>query len=277
MPMKLSLSVRVAEKFQDKREASMTLHELSELAVAEGYDALCMRASQLGINSSADCVSAARGHLDECGLAVSMVTGDFAIPENSTEATLALRCITPHLDLVEALGADLMRVTMKHDEDVVWAQRAADEAGERGLRLAHQCHTSSLFERVDESIEVLRKIGRPNFGIIYEPANLELCGEDYGFETLRKLQPHLFNVYLQNQQLKENGQHKLPTWTRGEARFDLITLWEEGGVDFPAIMDALQEIGYEGYVTVHQAFEGLGGPRRAARESVRYLRSLLSM
>ena len=45
---------------------------------------------------------------------------------------------------------------------------------------------------------------------------------------------------------------------------------------FPAIMDALQKIGYEGYVTVHQAFEGLGGPRQAARESARYLRSLLS-
>ena len=63
MPIKLSLSVRVAEKFLAKREASMALRELSELAVAEGYDALCMRASQLGIDSSADLVSSTRPDL----------------------------------------------------------------------------------------------------------------------------------------------------------------------------------------------------------------------
>ncbi len=254
----------------------MALRELSELAVAEGYDALCMRASQLGIDSSADLVSSTRRHLDECGLAISMVTGDFAIPENSDEAPGALRHITPYLDLADALGAGLLRVTMKQEEDVVWAQRAADEAGERGLRLAHQCHTSSLFESVDGSLAVLRRIGRGNFGIIYEPANLELCAQEYGLETIGNLQPYLFNVYLQNQQLKVDGQAKLHTWIRGDVRFDLIPLWSDEGIDFPAIMDALQKIGYEGYVTVHQAFEGLGGPRQAARESARYLRSLLS-
>ena len=69
---------------------------------------------------------------------------------------------------------------MKVEADIPWAQRAADEAAERGIRLAHQSHTQSLFETVEGSIDVLKRVGRQNFGIIYEPANLDLCGQDYG-------------------------------------------------------------------------------------------------
>ena len=42
--MKLSLSVRVGEKYFAKREAAISLTELADIAVASGYHALCMRA-----------------------------------------------------------------------------------------------------------------------------------------------------------------------------------------------------------------------------------------
>ena len=47
--MKLSLSVRVAEAFDNKEKSSMTIEELINLANGVGYAALCMRASQVGI------------------------------------------------------------------------------------------------------------------------------------------------------------------------------------------------------------------------------------
>ena len=272
--MKLALSVRVVEQFHSKREASMPLEDLAELAEAEGYQALCMRASQVGVHTPLKEGEEKRRQLDERGLPVSMVTGDFPIPENTDAGPAALRHITPYLDLAEALGADLLRLAMKKEEDIEWARRAADEAAERGLRLAHQCHTLSLFEQVEDSLEVLERIGRDNFGIIYEPANLELCGQDYGPQTIRRFKPHLFNVYLQNQQIKSDGQSALSTWSGGEVRFDQIPLWQEGGIDFPLILSTLEEIGYDGYVTIHQAFAGLAGPREAAQQSARYLRSL---
>ena len=49
--MQLSLSVRIAEEFLSKEKASMSLGELASLANRCGYQALCMRASQLGIQS----------------------------------------------------------------------------------------------------------------------------------------------------------------------------------------------------------------------------------
>ena len=69
-------------------------------------------------------------------------------------------------DLAEALGSGLLRICMKKDEDIPWAQRASDEAAERGVRLAHQCHAASLFETIEGSLGVLRRVDRPNFGLI---------------------------------------------------------------------------------------------------------------
>ena len=270
--MKLSLSARVGEKFLDKRKAALTLTELADLAVAGGYHAVCMRASQIGIHTPHAEVTEKARLLRDRGLAVSMVTGDFPIPENSDEGPRALRNIGPYLDLAELLNCGLLRVALRKEEDIAWAQRAADAARERGMRLAHQCHNRSLFEQVEQTLDVLRRIGRANFGLIYEPANLENCGQPYGDETIRRFAPHLVNVYLQNQRLDDAGDTTMRTWCRGDVRFDQIPLSAAGGIDFPAIMAALERIGYAGYVTVHQA--GLSTPREDAESSARYLRAI---
>ena len=272
--MKFSLSVRIGEKYSAKREAEIPLTALADIAASGGYHALCMRASQIGIHTPrAEAIEKAR-MLRERGLAVSMVTGDFPIPENTNDGPMALRNIGPYLDLAEALGSDLVRVCIKKDDDIVWTQRAADQASERRIRLVHQCHTRSLFELIDETLDVLRRIGRKNFGLTYEPGNLEFCGQSYGPETIKRFAPHLFNVYLQNQRLNPAGQSKTMTWCRGEVRFDQIPIWDSSGIDFPVIMRTLEEIGYDGTVTSHQA--SIGNHRENAEHTARYLRSLAS-
>jgi sugar phosphate isomerase/epimerase len=263
--MKLSLSVRIAEAPGTKDRALMGMQDLAQLASENGYAAVCMRASQAGIATPPEQVAAIRRLLDARGLAVSMVTGDIPIPANDADAPRALRNITPYLDLAEALGADLIRIGMKTAEDIAWAQRASDAARERGIRLAHQCHTASLFETVEGSLEVLRAVGRPNFGLIYEPANLELCGQPYGPAVIARFAPHLFNVYLQNQLLTPDGRAGLETWTRGPVRYDPIPLHDPRGIDFPAVFAGLARIGYDGTVTVHQA----GGDHAAAGSGAR--------
>lgn len=270
--MKLSLSVRIGEKYSAKREAAVSLPALADIASANGYHAICMRASQIGIQTPKTEVAEAARLLRDKGLAVSMVTGDFPIPENTDDGPLALRNIKPYLDLAEALGCDLVRVALRKDEDIAWAQRAADEAQERRMRLVHQCHNKSLFEQIEPTIDVLNRIGRANFGLTYEPANLELCGEPYGRETIKRFAPYIVNVYLQNQRIHPGGTSKTLTWCNGEVPFDQIPLWETGGIDFAEIMRTLAEIGYDGYVTVHQA--SLGTPQDDAVGSARHLRSL---
>ena len=274
--MKLSLSARVAESFSSKERADLTLDQIVGLAQEHGYEAVCMRASQVGTHSPQERVQEAARSIAQAGLTVSMVTGDFAVPRNDEQGPEGLRNITPYLDLTEALGSDLIRICMKKEEDIEWAARASDEARERRIRLAHQAHCASLFETVQGALDVLKRVDRSNFGIIYEPANWFIAGEDYGAETIRRLEPWIMNVYVQNHLLTPSGVTVVETWGRGGVAVDHIGLWEAGGVDFEEVFRGLDAIGYGGYVTVHQAFAGVMPVEEAVARSARYLKPFLA-
>ena len=274
--MKLSLSVRVAESFNNKRIVDIELPDFARIAKNAGYHALCMRASMIGVHSPKDKVAWIRDAMDNLGLEVSMVTGDFAVPENDEKGPQCLRNITPYLDLAEMLKSDLIRVCIKKEEDIPFAQKAADEAYERGIRLAHQSHTCSLFETVKGSMEALKKIGRENFGLIYEPANLALCGEEYGPDALRAFEPYLFNVYLQNHSPEPNGNMEMMTWKLGKIMSTIRPLDAPRGIDFECVFDGLMAIEYDGYITLHQAFGSDASPQEAAVRSANFLRSLMT-
>ena len=271
--MELSLSVRIAEA-ACKTKLNVPFEHLVDLAVQHGYRAICMRASAGGIGTPPDERTRMREIVESAGLRVSMVTADCDVPLNNDRGPHSLRDIGPSLNVAESLGCDLIRVCLKTADDIPWATRAADAAAERGIRLAHQCHTTTLFEQVDRSLEVLRQIDRANFGLIYEPANLLLCGEPYDLTALRVLAPHLMNVYVQNHRLDPEGPAELETWCRGPVRFHHLPVWESGGVDFPAVVAALRQIGYDGCLTIHQHYAHLMGPEEAAEKSAAYFRGL---
>lgn len=250
--MHLSLSVRIVEA-PSKSRLNMPFEELVTIARQTGYAAVCMRASAGGVGTPIKRLEEMRKCVQAAGLFVSMVTADVNVPLNNEQGPASLRHIGPSLDVAEALGCDLIRVCLKRTEDIPHARSAAIEAAKRGIRLAHQCHTSSLFEEVDAMLTVLAQIGRPNFGIIYEPANLLLCDQSYGLDTLEKLRPHLMNVYVQNHRLNTTGTEELPTYCRGRVRFDHLDPWEPGGIDFAKVCSALKQIDYRGTLTIHQA------------------------
>jgi sugar phosphate isomerase/epimerase len=273
--LKLSLSVRIAEA-ACKTRLNVDLSEILRLAVENGYEAICMRASAGGVQTPQQELTRIREQIEDAGLVVSMVTADCDVPLNNDNGPHSLRDIGPSLDVASALACDLIRVCLKQATDIPFAREAADRAADHGIRLAHQCHTTTLFEQIDRSLEVLHAIDRPNFGLIYEPANLMLCGEPYDVTGLQHLQPYLMNAYVQNHRLDPNGPEVLETWCRGPVRFHHIPLWEDGGVDFRAAIDGLIAVGYDGYLTVHQHYAHIMGPDEAAIESGRYLRSLIS-
>ena len=272
----LSLSVRIAEGFLSKEEAILSLEDVAQLSKQAGYDALCMRASQIGVQSPRSEVTAASQWLRSEDIPVTMVTGDFDIVYNNENGPGCLHRITPYLDLAQHLDCQLIRVAIKTHDDITPVQKAADEALERGISLVHQCHTLSLFETVESCVETAQRIDRKNFGIIYEPANLEICGQPYVGEVFDRLLPWLKNVYLQNQILKEDGAVTLNTWCRGPIGFDLIPVHAPGGIDFPAVFEELQRVGYQGPITVHQSAQPGASPLQTAMQSAQYLRTLMS-
>jgi sugar phosphate isomerase/epimerase len=274
--MKLSVSCRIAEGFLSKEEAIMSFPELCDLAVDARYEAICMRASQIGVQSTVEAIASARECLDARSLGVTMISGDFDIVYNNERGPNCLNTITPYLNLAEQLGAHLIRVCVKTEVDIAAAQRACDEAAERGLTLVHQCHVQSLFETVDDIERRLRQIDRPNFGLIFEAANLEECRQSYDAATIARLAPWIRNVYLQNQRLNPSGAVTLDTWKHGPISFDIIGIPESGGIVFKTVFDGLKQAGYDGIVTVHQSAPENGeSPIDAARETAEFLRELM--
>ena len=250
--MYLSVSVRIVEA-TCKTKLNVPAEEFIEIVKQGGASAICMRASGAGVEASPEQLQTLASKIASANLPVTMVTADYDVPLNNAEGPNSLRNIRPSLDVAEAFDCDLIRVCMKNETDIAFARQAAELAAERGIRLAHQCHTSSLFEEVDQILEVLKEIDRDNFGIIYEPANLLLNGQDYGVETLQRLAPHIMNVYVQNHRLDPKGPEVLDTYCRGPVRFHHLYLWETGGVDFTQVFQGLRDIEYVGSFTIHQA------------------------
>ena len=48
-----------------------------------------------------------------------------------------------------------------------------------------------------------------------------------------------------------------------------------GGIDFAAIFDGMRAIGYDGCVTMHQAFGGDMTPEEATRRTAAFLRGVI--
>ncbi|QDT90743.1 sugar phosphate isomerase/epimerase family protein [Gimesia algae] len=255
--MKLSLSVRIAEA-ACKTRLNIPFPQVAEIAAAAGYSALCMRASVAGVQSSQAELEEIRGIVDQAGLVVSMVTADLNIPQNNDQAPQALRHIEPSLHVAEVLGSQLVRVCLKTMDDIPYAQQACDLAAERGIQLVHQFHPACLFEELDKSIAVLKQIDRPNFGLIYEPASLLMCGQDYGKNAIREILPWLRNAYVQNLVVTDEGPDHLETWCLGDRPFRLLPYWDESGqgIDFTEVFSGLKAVDYQGFMTVHQA-EGI--------------------
>lgn len=272
--MKLSLSVRIAEPPKQKDIAAIPIDVLAPRAKALGFDGISMRASVLSVESPAEDVRRVRQLLDELGLSVSMVSGDVPLASNDANATRALRNITPYLDLAEGVGSGMVRVMMHSGEDIAFAQRAADEAAERSLRLVHLTHWGTLFETVEESLETLTAIDRDNFGAAFEPANLLACGGDYGPDALERLAPRLFNVFYSTAVRDPASAMTFNSRRQGPVHMRFTALDDPDSIPAAPLVERLQKIGYDGWVTVHQPLrdkEDAGDAMQAAAELFRGL------
>lgn len=274
--MKLSLSVRIAESAGRKDIAAVPIEELAPLARAAGFDGLSMRASAVSVDSPPERVRAVRDLLDCEGLAASMVMGNVALAANTPDAPQALRNITPHLDLAEALGARLVRIMTQGEDDIPHLQRAVDAAAERGLALAHQTHWGTLCETVDQAFALAERIDRPNFGITFEPSNLRACGSAWGPEAIARLAPRLVNFYFQNVRFHDGGSHVFHTRRCGPVPLDYVALDDPAGIDVAPLVDALAAVGYDGWVTVHQPLREGQSVQAAVGEAARVFGALFS-
>lgn len=266
--MKLSLSVRIAELQAQKDRAFMPLEDLAPLAKDVGFQGLSMRASAVSVDSPPERVEAVRRLLENLGLAVSMVTGDVPLAANTGDVARVLRDPGPYVRLAQTLDCDLIRVMVRDEEEVELLRTACDAVADRSVRIAHQTHFYTLLETVDECLEMVKRVDRPNFGITFEPANLLICGSEYGRRAVERLAPHLFNAYFQNMRLTATGPVTWRSRTGGpEVRAEYAPVGDASAIDVEELISALRDVGYDGWFTIHQPLQPGQTVEEAIRES----------
>lgn len=273
--MKLSLSVRIAELESRKDQAAIPIEQLAPLAREVGFQGLSMRASVVAVDSPVERVAQVRRLLDDVGLGVSMVTGDVPIAANTPDAVRILREPAPYLTLARAMRCDLIRVMIRSDDEIDLARQVCDAAAEQGIRVAHQTHYRTLFESVDSSLDVVRRIDRPNFGVTFEPSNLLICGSPHGRQEIERLAPHLFNVYFQNMRIASDAPIVWDTFSRGKVGAEYVPLHDRSAIDVTEMVAALKDVGYDGWFTVHQPLQPGQSVEDAVRESHRAVADLI--
>ncbi|MFO1094478.1 MAG: hypothetical protein U0992_14415 [Planctomycetaceae bacterium] len=154
--------------------------------------------------------------------------------------------------------------------------RPVDQAARAGITLVHQCHTSSLFETVDGIEQSLRSIDRPNFGLIYEPANLEICGQDYGLDNPATGRRDRQRLPSAKPRAQLDGSVTLNTWHRGPVSFDLLLIHAGARNRLRTGLHRSRSIGYEGPIT-RTSPDCWMSRRSTAYQTAKFLRELMSV
>ena len=250
--MKISLSCRITEHSDNKEKSFMPINSLVELALKNGFEGISLRPSVISSNSSKKDIHEIKRLFNFHKMNISMITSNIHLAKNDNFASDNLRNIKPCLDLADYLGTNLVRIMVKSQDDIIYAQKALDEALERGITLSQQTHWGTLAETIDETLTLINKINRKNFGITFEPANLMACGSDYSITGLKKLLPYLVNFYFQNIILDHHGLHEFKTNAKGNIKVKYVALDNSDGILVHPFIKFLNEMNYKGWFTIHQ-------------------------
>ena len=175
------------------------------------------------------------------------------------------------------------RITPEHGlRDDQWATFAegADLVAravhdETGLRTVFHPHCGGYVETVDEIDQLMGRTDPTRLGLCLDTGHIAYAGGN-PLDVLRRHSSRVWHVHFKDcdegvataSRLAERGY-------LDAVRARLFCELGAGGVDFGAVVSALREIDYNGWIVVEQdVFPGDGTPAESARRNREYLRAL---
>jgi sugar phosphate isomerase/epimerase len=255
--MKLALSGRL---FESRNGYTLDLEAFLRFARDCGCEGVEIRYPQLPLETSASRLDEVKGLLGELGLTWVFGAVEGIVGEPAFERAARM------LDLHQRAGCRFTRFIISQPDQVVWAQRFADEAALRGRRLVTQIHCGTLADNVPHALETLERIARPNVGLIYEACHLRFDGDERHAQAVRSLASRIHCVALQNYKPASPADPKeTVAEIKGRAYVRALP-GDPAGIDFPAVFSALREIGFDGFATVMaDAMPGMDSRELAGR------------
>lgn len=139
------------------------------------------------------------------------------------------------------LFVEMLQPVVKHAEQV-------------GVKLLIEPEPDLLLETADQYLEFTRHISSPALGLNFDIGHF-FCVKDDPAATVHRLKDHIQHVHLEDIAETRVHHHLIPG---------------EGVIDFGAALTALQEVGYDGWVTIelYTCHENPEHAARIARERV---------
>lgn len=141
-----------------------------------------------------------------------------------------------------------------------------DEAAADGITVCLETH-GGLLATGAMAADLVRRVGRPNIGINYDPGNVIFYGDTRPEQDIEAAVPHVVHVHVKDQ-IGGAGNWNFPAIGTGE-------------VDYPPIFAALDLAGFAGPCSVEIEFQGEPWPaledvNAAMAESYRYVRQFVA-
>ena len=191
------------------------------------------------------------------------------------------------------LGDDHSSIAARHDNSGrIQAEHGLDEAGwqvymrgvaavseavrqETGLRLCFHPHAASYVETVAEIEQFIARSDPEQVSIVFDTGHYMLGGGD-PVAGVRRYAERIGLVHLKDFNPAVLEQAKAQGW--GYQQMIGAGVFSElgsGAVDFPGVLQALEDIGYQGWLVVEQdVLPGMGSPAQSAVRNREYLRSI---
>ena len=181
-------------------------------------------------------------------------------------------------------GRNAGRITAEHGlTDEQWAvfARGADHVARRvrdeaGIRTVIHQHLGTLVESGPEVRRFLDATDPDLVGICLDTGHWTFgTGEDPA-DAVREFRDRIWHVHFKDCDPAVVAESRRQEWdgltSTGHGVFCELG---KGAVDFPAVLAALREVGYDGWIVVEQdILPGMGDPKESARRNREYLRSI---
>jgi len=242
--MKLTLSGRIVET---SGGSAVSVPEFVHLAKQAGCDAVDLRYSQIGPDACEAVLEQVEQALNDTGIEVALMNAGGITDEGSLQGLLKIA------DTAGKLKCNTIRVSGPNE----MCAKAADAVAPMGVRLCSQIHTGGDYETVTRTQGTLASIGRENFGVIAEPANLMLASQPYDQAALAPIADSVFGVNIQSLIIigPDEGGNALKLSDGTEVHYQRVPLGENSQFDIDAFFGGLKALGFTGFVNILEPFE----------------------
>ncbi len=146
---------------------------------------------------------------------------------------------------------------------------------ETGLRTVFHHHIGTWVETPEEIGKFLSLTDPNVLGLCFDTGHYRFGGGD-PVAGLRRHADRVWHVHFKDHDPRVAAESRRNHWDALQSvEHGVFCELGKGDVDFPAVIEVLHDIGYDGWIVVEQdVLPGMGAPRESAQRNREYLRSI---